>query len=329
MRKSTTSEGFDAKLIARFADLSASAETRRAYHRVAREFFLFVDYRDPATIAPSDVQRWRDSLAAAKKSPATIAFKLSVVRSLFHYLQRVGVASSNPALTALVPAPTASERLRGRSLSPQEARRLLAGPDQSAPEGARDYALLLLILRTAMRVGEACCLTTSSVRWSHGRWTLRLNTGARGKTDIHKERTIPLPEEVKGALDHYLRLDAGRRGLVGSGASDAYLFQPHTNYRTLVFDKPLSSPMIWRIVKKWGDYTGLGKLSPHDLRRTAITKALEQGLSYRQVQMMSGHKDAKTVMRYDRQSRNLERNAVNFLSYEEEGSGERPGDDHA
>lgn len=34
--------------------------------------------------------------------------------------------------------------------------------------------------------------------------------------------------------------------------------------------------------------------------------------------MMSGHKDPKTVMRYDHGRENLERNAVNFLSYAED-----------
>jgi integrase len=59
------------------------------------------------------------------------------------------------------------------------------------------------------------------------------------------------------------------------------------------------------------------KVSPHDLRRTAITHALNQGLSYRQVQMMSGHRDPKTVMRYDHDRENLDQNAINFLSYDE------------
>jgi len=75
--------------------------------------------------------------------------------------------------------------------------------------------------------------------------------------------------------------------------------------------------MAWNIVKKWGEFGGIGKISPHDLRRTAITKALDQGLTYRQVQMMTGHKDPKTVMRYDHGRENLEQNAVNFLSYDE------------
>jgi integrase/recombinase XerD len=75
--------------------------------------------------------------------------------------------------------------------------------------------------------------------------------------------------------------------------------------------------MVWHIVKKWGEFTGIGKLSPHDLRRTAITRALEQGLTYAQIQLMSGHSDPKGIMRYDRQRQSIELNAINYLSYDE------------
>ena len=74
--------------------------------------------------------------------------------------------------------------------------------------------------------------------------------------------------------------------------------------------------MAHLIVAKWGEWCGLGRLSPHDLRRTAITRALDQGLSYRQVQMMSGHRDPKTVTRYDHGRENLEQNAINYLHYD-------------
>ena len=76
--------------------------------------------------------------------------------------------------------------------------------------------------------------------------------------------------------------------------------------------------MVWDIVRRCADYGGIGKVSPHDLRRTAITRALDKGLTYRQVQMMSGHKDPKTVMRYDHGRENLDQNAINFIDYNEE-----------
>ena len=132
----------------------------------------------------------------------------------------------------------------------------------------------------------------------------------------YRERTLPLPADVKKAIDEYLKLDEKRRRLVVSGGDNAHIFQPHSNHRTLVYNKGLTTTMVWKIVSRWAEYGGIGKVSPHDLRRTAITKALDQGLSYRQVQMMSGHKDPKTVMRYDHARENLEMNAVNFLRYE-------------
>jgi integrase len=133
-----------------------------------------------------------------------------------------------------------------------------------------------------------------------------------------REETWPLPKDVKEAIDHYLKLDRKRRDISHSHGEDAPLFQPIVNYRTLTFDKPLSTRMVQKIVKRWADYSRLGDLSPHDLRRTAITRALDSGLTYRQVQMMSKHRDPKTVMRYDHGRENLELNAVNFLGYDEE-----------
>lgn len=53
-------------------------------------------------------------------------------------------------------------------------------------------------------------------------------------------------------------------------------------------------------------------------RRTAITRALNQGRACRRVQMMSKHRGPKTMMRYDYERDNLERNPVNSLDYEEE-----------
>jgi integrase/recombinase XerD len=297
---------------ATFCERSVSEETRRAYKRVVKEFFAFNRLKEPAEITPADVQRWRDYLIGRKRSASTVSFKLSVVRSLFDYLLAGGYARMNPALSKLVPPPALPEDLRGRALSPKEVRYLLSGPDQEKPEGARDYALLLLMLRTSLRVSEACWLRLSQLRWSHGRWIVRL------KVKGGRERTQPIPTDVKQAIDEYLRKDGRRRNVQHSGGPEQYLFQPHTNYRTLEFNKPLSTTMAWHIVRKWGEFTGLGKLSPHDLRRTAITKALDQGLSYRQVQMMTGHKDPKTVMRYDHGRENLELNAANFLKYDEE-----------
>ena len=303
---------FDPRSAAPFVNKSVSEETRRAYRRAVTEFFQSAGMKHPAEVVPNDVLLWRDRLRAQRKSAATVAFKLSVVRSFFEYLKAAGAISLNPASTRLVTPPELPSEPAGRALTSKEVRYLLSGPDRDRPEGARDYALMLVMLRLSLRVSEVCSLRASSVKWSHGRWTLRCRVkGGR-------EETWPLPKDVKEAIDSYLKLDRKRRELSHSGGEDAYLFQPHTNYRTLDFDKPLSTRMAQKIVKRWADYSRIGDLSPHDLRRTAITRALESGLTYRQVQMMSKHRDPKTVMRYDHGRENLDQNAVNFISYDED-----------
>jgi site-specific recombinase XerD len=302
---------YDPRIAAPFCEKSVSEATRRAYRRITQEFFQFVGNIHPSLVTPEHVLRWRELMRLRKKKPNTIALKLSVVRSLFEYLRAGGYVTLNPASTRLVTPPEVPEGHSGRALTPKEVRYLLSGPDRSRPEGARDYALLMVMLKLGVRVSEACSLRSSSMKWSHGRWIIKF------KVKGGRERTLPLPSDVKKAIDDYLLLDRKRRERQHCDGMDAFLFQPHLNYRTLEFNKGLSTRMAWNIVHKWAEFTGLSKLSPHDLRRTAITKALDQGLSYRQVQMMSGHKDPKTVMRYDHGRENLEMNAVNFLNYDE------------
>jgi integrase/recombinase XerD len=301
---------FDPRSAIPFVNKSISEETRRAYRRAVADFFQFVGAKHPTEVVPDDVLRWRDHLRHSRKRAATVSFKLSVIRSFFEYLKAGGVVALNPASTKLVTPPELPTEPSGRALSSKEVRYLLTGPDREKPEGARDYALMLVMLRLSMRVAEVCSLKASSLKWSHGRWTLRC------KVKGGREEVWPLPKDVKQAIDNYLKSDAGRRATLHSDA-DAYLFQPHSNYRTLVFDKALSTRMVQNIVAKWGRFTGVGDVSPHDLRRTAITRALEMGQTYRQVQMMSKHKDPKTVMRYDHGRENLDQNAVNFLAYED------------
>ena len=57
--------------------------------------------------------------------------------------------------------------------------------------------------------------------------------------------------DVKEAVDDYLRLDRKRREISHSDGEDAFLFQPHVNYRTLEFKKAISTRMVQKIVARW------------------------------------------------------------------------------
>jgi len=248
---------FDPRSASPFVNRWVSDATRRAYSRAVADFFGFVRDKHPTEVVPVDVQRWRDHLRAQRKRPATVAFKLSVIRSFFEYLKAGGVILINPASTKLVSPPEVPTEPSGRALSAKEVRYLLSGLDRAKPEGARDYALMLVMLRLSLRVSEVCSLRASSVKWSHGRWILRC------KVKGGREEVWPLPKDVKVAIDDYLRLDRKRRELSHSDEADAHLFQPHVNYRTLEFNKGRSTRMVQKIVARWADYSRVGDLSPH------------------------------------------------------------------
>ena len=302
---------FEERLAAPFILKSLSAETRESYRRGLNEFFRHAGWPHPTQVTPEHVLRYRDRLVRDKRRPATIAQKLSVVRSFFSYLQAAGVVMLNPASAKLVPPPPVPEQHAGRALTPKEVRCLLASPDKSKPEGARDYVMLLVMLRLSLRLSEVCSLRRSSITATQGRWVLKC------KVKGGREEVWPLPADVKEAIDDYLRLDRHRRRTLHSDGPDAPLFQPHSNYRTLVFDKALSPRHVQRIVAHWGKFSGVGKVTPHDLRRTVVTELLNRGHSYREVQMVTKHRDPKTVMRYDHARENLENNPVNTFGYED------------
>jgi integrase/recombinase XerD len=302
---------FDPKLAQPFIYKSVSSETRAAYTRAIRDFFAFVGHVHPTQVMPSDVIAYRDDLRIKKRrKPNTVATKLAIIRSFFEYLRAGGMITVNPASTKLVAPPELPSNPQGRALTTKEVRYLLSGPDRDRVEGARDHAILLVMLRLSLRLAEVSQLRVSSIKWSHGRWTLRC------KIKGGKEEVWPLPKDVKEAFDQYLRLDRERRRTLRSDGEEAYLFQPIVNYRTLEFDRPLSMRMVQKIVGRWAEFTGIGHVTPHDLRRTVVTKLLNDGHSYREVQMVTKHKDPKTVMRYDHARENLESSPVNTLNWD-------------
>lgn len=301
---------FDQSEAGAFIFRSVSPETRRAYAAALKDFFDFVAWADPAVITPADVLAYRDHLIGRKLKPRTVTVRLAVVRSFFSYLVELGRVVRNPATTKLVPPPKIPSGASGRALSKADVLKLLVAPDRRTPEGARDVAMMILMARLSLRLSEVCGLKASSIKAGSKGWVLTcVVKGGR-------EEKWPLPEDVKATVDEYLRLDSSRRELLGTNGPDAWLFQPTVNYRTLVFNKPVSQRHVEKIVAKWADYAGLGRLTPHDLRRTVLTEMLKT-YPIQEVQMVSKHRDVRTLMIYNHDRENLERSPVNTFRYEE------------
>ena len=70
---------------------------------------------------------------------------------------------------------------------------------------------------------------------------------------------------------------------------------------------------LWELVRRLARDAGIeawDQLSPHCLRHSAITFALDAGMALRDVQDYAGHKDPCTTRRYDHARDSLDRNAA-------------------
>jgi site-specific recombinase XerD len=301
---------FDARSAQAFVYKYTSLETRKAYGRAIQDFFESLRWPHQSEITREHVIAYREQLLALNRRPRTIVARLAALRSYFEYLVAEGTVARNPASTKLVTPPKLSRVPAGRALSKKHALNLLAAPDRRTADGARDHAMMLVMLRLSLRIAEVCALRRSSIRSGSSAWVLtcRIKGG--------REEHWPLPVDVKGAIDAYLRLDESRRRALGTDGTDAWLFQPHKNHRTLLYDKPISQRQVQKLVAKWGDYSGVGKLTPHDLRRTCLTEMLKVYPAHK-VQKVSKHRDLNTLMGYNHDRENLEDNPVNDFSYDD------------
>lgn len=324
-----------------FVNKHRSDATRSAYGRYLKEFFAFLKDKHFADVTIKDVQDWYEWQESKGRKPNTLKTKLACVRSFFGYLKYFDHVKTNPAESYAVEPPKVGDDIIGTALSPREVNILLTIPDRNKITGARDYALLLLMLRTFMRVAEAVSLRESDFAYQNDLWVARL------KIKGGRYHTVPIPTDVKQAINHYHFLDRAQRQMIRPKAGESrFIFMPEMEKKTQVdfhANTHLTTRHVWHLVRnKYGhllfldenirlkreneklgladDYTIERKLSPHDLRKTAITRALDQGETYRRVMNAARLKSVETVRRYDNHRHRLEENSILSLNYNEEKS---------
>jgi integrase/recombinase XerD len=155
--------------------------------------------------------------------------------------------------------------------------------DAAQAAGPRDHALVCLLLLTGLRVNEALAADVEELGTDRGHQVLAI-TGKGGR-----RRLVPLAPRTAHAIAEHL---AGRAGGPLLLANDG---------------RRLTRQQAARVVARLARRAGIAKpISPHSLRHTAITLALDDGASLRTVQASVGHADPKTTVRYDRARRGLD-----------------------
>jgi integrase/recombinase XerC len=263
------------------AERNMSAYTVRNYTTDLLDFFNFLRAKDISSLKEVDRLTLRDYLSHLMKQglvKASIARKLSAIRSFYRYLLREGVISTSPAATTS--SPKLDKRLPS-FLTIEEMKRLLQAPDLSTPQGQRDRALLELLYASGLRVSELAQLNLKQVNLD----THEIRVWGKGA----KERVVLMGEPAAKALTTYL--SQGRPKLLGKKRSNA-LFLNRYGGR-------LPERRIQIILGKYASSADIDKkVHPHLLRHTFATHLLDGGADLRVVQELLGHADLSSTQIY-------------------------------
>lgn len=248
-----------------------SPHTQRVYRRDAEHFLAHV--RKPlAIVAIDDVQAFASVLAQRHLAPASQARSLAAVKSLLTFAYRIGALAHDPGRA--IRLPKRKTELAARILEPCEVHRLLTyEPDR------RNRTLLVLLYAGGLRVSEACALTWRDLQ-PRGANGGQVTVYGKGR----KTRVLLLPQGAWEAL----------WALRGDSAVDidAPVFRSRRGGH-------LHPVQARRLVAAAAKRAGLpAGVSPHWLRHSHATHALEHGAPIHLVQQTLGHSSIATTGRY-------------------------------
>ena len=149
--------------------------------------------------------------------------------------------------------------------------------------GKRDRAILALLLGCGLRRSEAAQLTLEHFQRRDDHWAIVDLFGKGGHI-----RSVPVPDWVKSVIDRWTEA-----AQIESGS----LFRCVTKYGT-VWGEKITEKVIWHVVRKYAMRSELGKIAPHDLRRTCARLCHEAGGELEQIQFLLGHISVQTTEQY-------------------------------
>jgi integrase/recombinase XerD len=150
-------------------------------------------------------------------------------------------------------------------LLPKEADKLC-----HACEDVTEKMMVWILLDTGLRVSELCSLTPKNILWQEK--SIRIVGKGSRHTSKAKKRVVPMSKRVQTLLEHYFALHE---------------------------KMPVGIRQVQKIVKRVANRAQISKeITPHILRHTFATIALQKGISLVAVQKILGHDRLTTTTIY-------------------------------
>lgn len=220
----------------------------------------------------------------------------------------------------------------GTPLTSQQATKLL-----NHLEGAkssleiRNASIIAILLGTGMRRSEIISLRMQDLHIVESSLYI-----AKGKGN--KSRSAFIPCWVHPFLNKWIEVRGNSTGYLfcnvlsrSKTSKSNHVIQPLDTFKgsslaglkfvQKVTDVDVNSNMdgstIYRIVRNTTSMLGLENISPHDFRRTFITRLLELNVDLNTVRQMAGHASISTTTLYDKRDKRFMQQAANRLNFTE------------
>jgi site-specific recombinase XerD len=217
-------------------------------------------------LALADVLAWIETQREAGRKPSVIAKNLSHLRGLFDYAWRSGRAVRNVLDGFSVLDDGA--RTEPRSLTVEEAMRLVGACPAGSAEERKQRVMVLLLYGCGLRTAELCALDIANVDRERQELVV-----AKAKND--RPRTVPIPTGVYTELLAYLA-ERGKRGPL---------------FRTAARARRINSHDVCQVVSAAARRAGLeGRVTPKALRHSFATHLMDRGVDLAVISSLMGHR---------------------------------------
>jgi integrase/recombinase XerD len=227
--------------------------------------------RQPTTplwkLSLDDYLQWLNEARAKGQSDRVLAKELSHVRGMLDYAWRSGRSDRN--VLDGFSLQDSQPKSEPRSLTLEEAARLVKGCPRQSAEDRRARLIVLLLYGCGFRTAELCSLDVQDI--SVERQEIFVKHGKGGR-----QRTIPVPAAVWTELLAYLIEDGHKRGPL---------------FRTPVKHARLNAIQVGDIVKAAAERATIpGKTTPRTLRHTFGTHLMDTGVDLAVIASLMGHR---------------------------------------
>ena len=271
--------------LASLADGPGRASMRSTLAQVARMLGATIEACPWQSLRFAHVAALRSQLAE-RFAPATANKYLSAIRQVARQAWLLGLMPGEDYQRIAAVGNVKGSRLpAGRALDAGELTALFGACTDGTAAGARDAAAFAMMFGCGLRRAEAIAAAVADYDPESG----AIRIVGKG----NRERQVYATNGGKRALDAWLAARGNAPGPilcpVGKGANG----QPRPG-------SGMTAAAIVKRLARRARQAGIGECSPHDLRRSFVSAALEGGADIAMVQRLAGHASPVTTARYDR-----------------------------